>query len=50
MSTPRPVKLQLNNSGAWKSVIGFDAGDDAASAVAMDCAEQLGRLDPKGCK
>ena len=28
---PRPVQLQANLAGAWKTVLYFDAGDDAAA-------------------
>jgi hypothetical protein len=28
--TPRPCKLQVNTSGAWRNVLDFDAKDEAA--------------------
>lgn len=40
----KPVKLQLNNSGAWKDVIRFDAADDAVCAQVMEAAEALGQV------
>jgi hypothetical protein len=40
----KPVKLQVNNSGAWKNVIRFDAADEVACAEAMDAAEKLGSI------
>lgn len=42
----RPVVLAVNNSGAWKTVIRFDAGDDLASARVQVHAEELGHIDP----
>lgn len=41
----KPVKLQLNNSGAWKDVIHFDAANDIAAERAMGAADTLGNLD-----
>lgn len=41
---PRPVKLQVNTSGAWRDVISFDAGKDVECAEAMSAAETLGRI------
>lgn len=32
----KPVQLQLNNSGAWKTIARFDADDAAAG----DCAQK----------
>lgn len=39
----RPAALQINNSGAWKTVVSLDAGDEfqvqcAAHAVVSLCA------------
>jgi hypothetical protein len=34
----KPVKLQVNTSGAWRDVIGFDAADDVQSCEVMDAA------------
>lgn len=41
----KPVKLQLNNSGAWKDVTHFDALHDHVGAKVMDAANTLGTLD-----
>ncbi|MGJ7611809.1 MULTISPECIES: hypothetical protein [unclassified Variovorax] len=41
----KPVKLQLNNSGAWKDVIHFDAVNDVSSEHVLDAANTLGNLD-----
>lgn len=38
---PRPVKLQVNTSGAWKDVAYFDAGDKVVSDQVMAGAEQI---------
>lgn len=46
MST-KPVALQVNNSGAWKSVIRFDAGENLESSQVMEAAETLARIDGK---
>lgn len=40
----RPVKLQVNTSGAWRDVIGFDAGKDVECSEVMGAAETLGRV------
>ena len=40
----RPVKLQINTSGAWRDVISFDAGKDVACGEAMEAAAMLGRI------
>jgi hypothetical protein len=44
----RPVKLQVNTSGAWKDVVRFDAGDDAAAAKVMEAAATLGEINAGG--
>ena len=41
----RPIKLQLNNSGAWKDVTHFDASDDAVGQQVLDAADTLGRIN-----
>jgi hypothetical protein len=51
---PRPVRLELNNSGAWKLLGTFDAGDDEQTSLVLDAAEELIRTlhnseEPKGC-
>ena len=43
----RPVRLQVNNSGAWKDVVRFDAGDTGATDKVTDAVEMLGPVDPK---
>jgi hypothetical protein len=40
----RPVRLELNNSGAWKQLASFDAGDDDASDKARAAGQLLGEL------
>jgi len=37
----KPVKLQINNSGAWKDVVFFDADDDDRSLQIMMAAARL---------
>jgi len=55
MSTAeKRVKLELNNSGAWKRLGAFDAADDDQAALVMDAAEQLVKTlhnseDPRHC-
>jgi hypothetical protein len=41
---PRPVRLELNNSGAWKTLARFDAGDEAAADKAQRAGQLLGEL------
>lgn len=46
----KPCRLELNNSGAWKLLGRFDAGQDAAASAIMDAAEQLARaLNDPAC-
>jgi hypothetical protein len=40
----KPVKLQVNNSGAWTDVLRFDAADELACSEVMEAAAALGRL------
>lgn len=42
----RPVQLQVNNSGAWKTVLRFDAGDDAAGHQVQQAVQMLHQADP----
>lgn len=42
--TTRPVQLQLNNSGAWKTLARFDAGDDDLADKARAAGQLLGEL------
>jgi hypothetical protein len=41
----KPVQLQLNNSGAWKTIVKFDAADDANSDKVMAAGIFLSGLD-----
>lgn len=43
-AAPRPVTLQINNSGAWKTIARFDAGDDEATDKARAAGQLLGEL------
>lgn len=50
----KPVRLELNNSGAWKVLGRFDAADDEQTSLVLDAAEDLIKVlhnsfDPKGC-
>lgn len=50
----KPVRLELNNSGAWKILGRFDAADDEQTALVLDAAETLVKTlhnseDPKRC-
>lgn len=45
--TKRPVQLQLNNSGAWKTVVRFDAGDDGWAQQVQHAAQQLWEVDQR---
>jgi len=50
----KPVRLEINNSGAWKCLGRFDADDDEQTALVLDAAEALiltlhNSEDPKGC-
>lgn len=40
----RPVRLEINNSGAWKLLATFDAGDDALTEKARAAGQLLGEL------
>lgn len=40
----RPVKLEINNSGAWKTIARFDAGDEAMGDKACTAGQLLGEL------
>ena len=44
---PRPVQLQINNTGAWKTLARFDAGDGEAADKAHAAGQLLGELSPK---
>jgi hypothetical protein len=50
----KPVRLELNNSGAWKLLGRFDAADDEQTALVLDAAEELVKTlhnseDPRRC-
>jgi hypothetical protein len=52
MSTPatphaKPVQLQVNNTGAWKTIVRFDAGDALATGYAQEAATMLKRVDAR---
>lgn len=40
----RPAKLELNNSGSWKTLARFDAGDDDQADKAHAAGQLLGEL------
>lgn len=40
----RPVQLQINNSGAWKTIARFDASDDESADKARAAGQLLGEL------
>lgn len=42
------VQLQINNSGAWKTIVRFDAGDEGATHYARQAVERLALVDGKG--
>lgn len=37
----KPVRLELNNSGSWKTLGRFDAADNDHASLVMDAAETL---------
>lgn len=41
----KPVQLQVNNSGAWKTVVSFDAADEAQIRRIERAAEALHLVD-----
>lgn len=45
----KPVQLQLNNSGAWKTIVQFDADVVADTEIAQSAARWL-RIIDKGLK
>lgn len=36
----KPVRLELNNSGAWKVLGRFDAADDEQTSLVLDAAAE----------
>ena len=54
MKATKPVRLELNNTGAWKMLGLFDASHDLHTDMVLNAAEDLIRAlhdseDPKGC-
>jgi hypothetical protein len=46
----KPCKLELNNSGAWKTLGSFDAAIEDATDAIMNAAEQLAQaLNDPAC-
>jgi hypothetical protein len=41
-SFTKPVKLQVNTSGAWKDIVRFDADDTRRTDQVTDAADELG--------
>ena len=53
-SLKKPVRLEFNNSGAWKVLGRFDADDEDQASLVLDAAEDLVKTlhnseDPKRC-
>jgi hypothetical protein len=44
----RMVRLEINNSGAWKTFIHFDCSDNGFSAEVQSNAALLARCDMRG--
>ena len=50
----KPVRLEFNNSGAWKVLGRFDADDEEHTSLVLDAAEELVKTlhnceDPRRC-
>jgi hypothetical protein len=50
----KPVRLEFNNSGAWKVLGRFDAADEDQASLVLDAAEDLVKTlhnseDPRRC-
>lgn len=43
----KPVQLQVNNSGAWKTVVYFDAADESQTRRIERAAESLHQVDAR---
>lgn len=43
----KPVKLELNNAGSWKTILRFEADDQHAADNALAAAEMLGKVNPR---
>lgn len=39
----KPVRLEINDSGSWRLIGRFDAGDDDNVSLVLDAAEELAR-------
>lgn len=37
----KPVRMEINDSGSWRLIGRFDAGDDEQSDAMLDAAERL---------
>ena len=44
--TAKPVQLQVNLAGAWKTVLYFDAGDDTAAETVQQGTTMLHEASP----
>lgn len=45
-NTPRPVQLQVNLAGAWKTILNFDAGNATAFEQVQQGAQMLHEAAP----
>lgn len=45
-TTIRPVQLQVNTAGAWKTVVRFDAGNGLAAIQIQEAAQVMYEADP----
>ena len=46
-SQKQPVRLELNNSGAWKAILQYDAANGDDDADAQNCADDMGRISAR---
>lgn len=46
-TAPQALRLELNNTGAWKVVTRFVAGDEHATGVVQETAYALAKIDTK---
>ncbi len=42
----KPVRLEINNSGAWKLIARFDAGNEELGDKARAAGQLLGEINP----
>lgn len=47
MTAPAELQLQVNTSGAWKTLLRFDADDERAACLARDGALMLHEAEPR---